>query len=48
MSSLALRPTQPPIQWVVGVKQLGCEAAHSPPPNAEVENGGATPHVSMA
>jgi hypothetical protein len=32
-----------------GVKQLGCEADHSPPSSAEVKNGGAippTPHMS--
>jgi hypothetical protein len=28
-SRLALVPTQSHIQWVVGVKQLGCEADHS-------------------
>jgi hypothetical protein len=35
-----------------GVKQLGCEADHSPPSNAEVKNGGscttAPSYVSMA
>jgi len=35
----ALGPTQPPIQWVLGVlslpiKQPGCEADNSPPSNA--------------
>jgi hypothetical protein len=39
---MALRPTQPPVQWVpgalsLGVKQLGCEADHSPPSSAEVK-----------
>jgi hypothetical protein len=38
----ALGPTQPLIQWVLvalspGVKQLGHEADHSPPTNAEVK-----------
>jgi hypothetical protein len=42
-SRMALEPTQPPIQWVsgaffLGVKQLGCEADHSPPSSAEVNN----------
>jgi hypothetical protein len=42
-SRLALGPTQPPIQWVLGalsfgVKQLGHEADHSPPSSAEVKN----------
>jgi hypothetical protein len=27
----ALGPTQPPIQWVPGVKRQGREADHSPP-----------------
>jgi Ni,Fe-hydrogenase I cytochrome b subunit len=41
-SRTALRPTQPPIQWVpgalsLGVKQLGSEADHSPPSTAEVK-----------
>jgi hypothetical protein len=39
----ALRPTQPPIQWVpgdvsLGVMQSGCESDHSPPSSAEVKN----------
>jgi hypothetical protein len=42
-SRTALRPTQPPIQWVPGalslrVKRPGCEAEHSPPSSAEVKN----------
>jgi hypothetical protein len=42
MSRMALGPTQPPIQWVLGtlslgVKQPECEADHSPPSNAEVK-----------
>jgi hypothetical protein len=37
------RPTQPPIQWVLGalslgVKWLGCEADLSPPSIAKVKN----------
>jgi hypothetical protein len=37
------RPTHPAIKWVMGalspgVKQLGHEADHSPPTNAEVKN----------
>jgi len=39
LSSTALGPTQPPIQWVpgalsLGVKWSGCEADRSPPPGA--------------
>jgi hypothetical protein len=38
----ALRPTQPPIQWVSGALSLGIkrpdrEADHSPPSSAEVK-----------
>jgi len=33
-----LGPTQPPVQWVLGVKQLGHEVDHSPPSSAEVKN----------
>jgi hypothetical protein len=41
-SRMALKPTQPPIQWVpgalsVGVKRPGREADHSPPSGAEVK-----------
>jgi hypothetical protein len=41
VSTMALGPTQPPIQCVpgalsLGVKQLGHEADHSPPSSAEV------------
>jgi hypothetical protein len=41
-SRTALRPTQPPIQWVPGalspvVRRPGREAHHSPPSNAEVK-----------
>jgi hypothetical protein len=40
---MVLEPTQPPIQWVPGalsleVKRPGCEADHSAPSNAEVNN----------
>jgi hypothetical protein len=40
-SRTALGPTQPPIQWVPGALSLGvkrpeCEADHSPPCSAEV------------
>jgi hypothetical protein len=51
----ALRPTQPPIQWVPGdlsseVKLMGHEADRSPSASAEVKNGGAIPplpHTSL-
>jgi hypothetical protein len=36
--TLVLGPTQPPIQWVLGVKWLGGEADHSPTNSAEVQN----------
>jgi hypothetical protein len=41
-SRTALRPTQPPIQWVPGalsqgVKRPGRKADHSPPSSAEVK-----------
>jgi hypothetical protein len=29
--------TQPPIQWVPGVKRPGCKADHSPPTSAKVK-----------
>jgi hypothetical protein len=53
-STLALGPTQPPIQWVSGflsqgVKSPGRVADHSSPSTAEVKNGGAIlplPHTS--
>jgi hypothetical protein len=40
--TIALGPTQPPIQWVpgalsLGVKRPGREADHSPPSSAEVK-----------
>jgi hypothetical protein len=43
VSRMALRPTQPPIQWVPGtfsrgVKRPGREAHHSPPSSAEIKN----------
>jgi hypothetical protein len=43
VSRQALRPTQPPVQWVpgalsLGVKRPGREADHSPPSSAEVKN----------
>jgi hypothetical protein len=42
-SRMALGPTQPPIQWVLGAISLGVkqpvrEADHSPPSSAEVKN----------
>jgi hypothetical protein len=57
MSRPALRPTQPPIQWVPGtlspeLKWPGREADHSPPTNAEVQKTWAytstPPYVLMA
>jgi hypothetical protein len=43
VSRSALRPTQPPIQWVSGALSLGVkrpsrEAGHSPPSTAEIKN----------
>jgi hypothetical protein len=32
-----MRPTQPPVQWVPGVKWLGRGADHLPPSSAEVK-----------
>jgi hypothetical protein len=48
----ALRPTQPPIQWVPGalsprVKRSGRGADHSPPPSAEVSNGILIPSLPL-
>jgi len=53
-SILALRPTQPPIQWVTGaispwVKRPGREADHSSPSTVEIKMSGAilsVPHMS--
>jgi hypothetical protein len=47
-SRLALEPTLPPIQWLLGalppgVKWPGHEADHSSPSSAKVNNGGALP-----
>jgi len=43
VSRLALRPTQPPIQWVLGALSLGVkwpghEADHSSPSGAKFKN----------
>jgi hypothetical protein len=54
-SKPALRPTQSPIQWILGplslgIKQHGREADHSLPSSAEVKNGGTIPllpHTSL-
>jgi len=35
----ALGPTQPPVQWLPGLKRLGREADHSPQSSAEFKNG---------
>jgi len=47
----ALGPTQPPIQWVPGVKRPGREDEHSPPSSSEVRNAWSytciTPYVFM-
>jgi hypothetical protein len=56
VSRPALRPNQPPIQWVLGalstgIKQPGHEAHQSPSFSTEVKNGRAIPlipHVLMA
>jgi hypothetical protein len=42
-SRMALKPTQPPIQWIpgalsLGIKRPGRETGHSPPFSAEVKN----------
>jgi hypothetical protein len=55
MSRPALRPMQPPIEWVlgfflVGVKQLRHDVDHLPPSNAEVQNewnSTSTSHVRL-
>jgi hypothetical protein len=36
VSRMALRPTQPPVQWVPEVVCPGRDTDHSPPPSAEV------------
>jgi hypothetical protein len=46
----ALRPTQLPIQWVLGalspgVERPGREAEYSPTSSAGIKNGGATPSL---
>jgi hypothetical protein len=46
VSRMDLRPTQPPIQGVLGyifpwVKRQGRKAVNPPPSSAEVKNGGA-------
>jgi hypothetical protein len=38
MHTLALGPTQPPIQWETGIKRPELEADHSRPFSAEVKN----------
>jgi len=41
-------PTQPAVQWVMGVMQPGHEADHSPPLSSEVKNAWSytsTPHI---
>jgi hypothetical protein len=48
VSRTALGPTLPSIKWLLavlslGVKQLMCEADHSPLSSAEVKNGEAMP-----
>jgi hypothetical protein len=50
VSRPTLRPTEPPIQWVLedlflGVKRRGFETDHSPPSIAEFKNDGAIPPV---
>jgi hypothetical protein len=39
MSIPAMRPAEPPIQWVPGVKRLEREDDHSSPSGAKVKNG---------
>jgi hypothetical protein len=50
VSRLALEPTQPPVQWMLGalslgVKKSGLEGDHTPPSSSEVKNGGPIPPV---
>jgi hypothetical protein len=44
----ALRPTLPPIQWVLGVKPPGRESDHSLPHSAKVKNRGGRPPLTHA
>jgi hypothetical protein len=45
-SRLPLGLTQPPIQWLPGIKWPGCEANRSrPPSSSEFKNGGAIPLI---
>jgi hypothetical protein len=43
----ALGTTQPPIQWVPGVKRPGREADRSAPSSAEIKNDGAIPPLHI-
>jgi hypothetical protein len=50
-SRSALRPSQPPIQWVpgtlsLGIERLGREGDHSPSFSVEVNNGGAISSIT--
>jgi hypothetical protein len=48
-SILAQQPTWPPIQLILGIKWLECEADHSPPSGPEDKNGvPPLPHVFLA
>jgi hypothetical protein len=38
LSRPAMGPTQPPIQWITGVKRPECEVDHSPSSTTEVKN----------
>jgi hypothetical protein len=46
-STLALRPTHTPIQWVQGEKRRGRDADYPPPSSAEVKNGGTIPPLTI-
>jgi hypothetical protein len=48
VSRPALRPTQPPVQWVPGVGWLGHEAGHSSPSSDKVKNDVAIPPPLMS
>jgi hypothetical protein len=52
LSRLAVEPTQPPIQWIPGVKRPGFEPDYSPPTSAEVKKmwiyTSTPPYVFMA